>query len=518
MTNSDSKSIVAFYLDALHSIIPSAGSQDIVFRGLENKVWGLESTVYLRHANPPTHSDFIQYNCDLIARAKNANYHHKENNELTDIELLAELRHYGAATALFDFTRDFLVALWFASRPWKENDIQTDGKVIIVNIGDSNVFLQLTSEDREKSLDKILNFKTREEQTTPDTARSEVDTSTLEISDQKNTKLWYWQPRFAINHRLSAQKGVFIFGKAAIDTADIQNWGVIISQEHKEAIHRELSDHFSINEDSLFNDLPGFAMVNDKAHKIQTRTADDYLENAVQHRQRGEFDHAIQSLDKAIELDQNKAVYHSFRGAVNYDLKSYEDALEDFTKAIGLNPDNAFYHYNRGRVNHDLGKHEDALKDFTKAIGLNPDYAVYHYFRGQVNRDLGKHEDALKDFTKAIGLNPDDAYYHYNRGRANHDLEKHEDALKDFTKAIGLHPDESFYHYMRGQVNRDLGKHEDALKDFTKAIGLDPDKSFYHYFRGEVNRDFGKHEDAQRDFDKAKELNLNSSDPLPENN
>ena len=150
MANSDSKSIVAIYLDKLHSIIPSAGSQDIVFRGLE-------STAILRYANPPTHSEFIQYNCDLIDRAKNANYHHKENNQLTEIELLAELRHYGAATALIDFTRDFLVALWFASSPWKEKEIQEDGKdieihkdgkVVIVNRGDSEVFLELTSEDR----------------------------------------------------------------------------------------------------------------------------------------------------------------------------------------------------------------------------------------------------------------------------------------------------------------------------------------------------------------------------------
>ena len=100
MTNSDSKSIIAIYLDKLHSIIPSVGSQDLVFRGLENKDWGLESTAILRYANPPTHSEFIQYNCDLIDRAKNANYHLKENNKLDEIELLAELRHYGAATTL----------------------------------------------------------------------------------------------------------------------------------------------------------------------------------------------------------------------------------------------------------------------------------------------------------------------------------------------------------------------------------------------------------------------------------
>ena len=308
-------------------MIPPGDSQDLAFRGLENKAWGLESTAYQRHDTPPGHSDFIQYNCGLISRAKNANYHHKEKNQLTEIELLAELRHYGAATALIDFTRDFLVALWFACRPCKKDETRKDGKVIIVNIGDSNVFLQLTSEDRQESLDKILKFKTREDQDTQETSRSDVDTSTSEIIDQEKAKLWYWQPRFAINHRLSAQKGVFILGKAVINPADIQCWEVIISKEHKEAIHYELSNHFGLDEDSLFNDLPGFAAVNDKTHEIQTRTANSYHQDAVQYHQKGNFDQAIRYLDKAVELDPDHAASYYLRGQVNCDLERYEDVF-----------------------------------------------------------------------------------------------------------------------------------------------------------------------------------------------
>jgi hypothetical protein len=35
--------------------------------------------------------------------------------KLSDLELLLELQHYGAATGLVDFSRDFLIALWFAA-------------------------------------------------------------------------------------------------------------------------------------------------------------------------------------------------------------------------------------------------------------------------------------------------------------------------------------------------------------------------------------------------------------------
>ena len=506
MTNSDSKSIVAIYLDKLHSIIPTTGSQKLVFRGLENKDWGLESTAYLRYAYPLTHSDFIQYNCELIASAKNANYHIKENNELEEIELLAELRHYGAATALIDFTRDFLVALWFASRPHKKNEIETDGKIVIVNRGDSEVFLELTSEDKQSSLEEILKFKTREDKDTPEMPRFDIDTSTSAISDQKKAKLWYWQPRFAINHRLSAQKGVFIFGKVVINTADIKSWEVIISQKDKEAINRELSDRFGIDEDSLFNDLPGFAMVNDKTHENQTRTASDYFQDAVQHRQRGEFEQAIKYIDKAIELDPDETVHLSFRGLINRNLKRYEDALRDITRAIELEPDKAIHHYLRGQVNRNLKRYEDALSDFTKAIELEPDKAFYYTSRGLVNRDLEKHEDALRDITRAIELEPDKAVSHYSRGQVNRDLKRYEDALRDINKAIELEPDKAVSHYSRGQVNHDLKRYEDALRDINKAIELEPDKAVSHYSRGQVNHDLKRYEDALRDITRAIEL------------
>lgn len=550
MTNGDYKSIVAFYLDKLHSIIPSAASKDFVFRGLENKDWGLESSTYRRYVNRPTHTDFIQYNCDLIARAKNANYHQKENNELKEIELLAELRHYGAATALIDFTRDFLVALWFASRPYKNSETLTHGKVIIINIGNSEVFLQLTPEDKQKSLEAILKFKTRGDQDTPERARFDDGTITAEISDQKKATLWYWQPRFEINHRLSAQKGVFIFGKAAIDTADIEYWEVIISQKDKEAIHRELSDHFGIKEDSLFNDLPGFAMVNDIGHEIQSRSADDYYNEAVQHFQRGEFGLAITYIDKAIELCSGQAVHFYLRSQTNRELKRYEDALDDATKAIELDPIKAAHHFIRGQVNHDLNRTMDALKDFTMSIRLVLDKAFYYYSRGEVNFELDKYEDALRDFTKAIELDPNNASFCYAyRGLVYRDLGKNEDALRDFNKAIELDPHYAFFYCLRGLVHRDLEKHEDAVKDIDKAIELDPEKAAHYYSRGkifrdlqryddalrdinraivlapditnhyslraQVNRDLGRHEDAQRDFDKVIQLKPKSFEILP---
>jgi hypothetical protein len=48
-------------------------------------------------------------------------------------------------------------------------------------------------------------------------------------------------------------------------------------QEEKKPILQELSDRFSIDEKSLFQDIYGFSMVNDVNHPIYKKTAEEYF-------------------------------------------------------------------------------------------------------------------------------------------------------------------------------------------------------------------------------------------------
>ena len=72
-----------------------------------------------------------------------ASFRHDQLNgeRLSDLPLLAELQHFRAATCLIDFTRNALVALWFAcekkSTTESEDEVEeTDGKVYAVRIDD----------------------------------------------------------------------------------------------------------------------------------------------------------------------------------------------------------------------------------------------------------------------------------------------------------------------------------------------------------------------------------------------
>ena len=98
------------------------------WRGQADIDWYLDSTAVRRIRVPRPEDDLVgtpvdflerrvrEYERDLLARARLAGHGRQDGRDLHDLELLAVLRHHGAATRLMDFTRNVWVALWFACR------------------------------------------------------------------------------------------------------------------------------------------------------------------------------------------------------------------------------------------------------------------------------------------------------------------------------------------------------------------------------------------------------------------
>ena len=147
------------YREELLAIAKLWRSPVLAFRGQEDKRWLLESSAERRLNKGRKGRDrisnnlFIEYHRDnLVQKGKLWNYDKREGKQLADLELLADLQHHGAATCLLDFTRNALVALWFAcenapgeSGGFDQETVEgrgeshkafNDGKVFVVNIAD----------------------------------------------------------------------------------------------------------------------------------------------------------------------------------------------------------------------------------------------------------------------------------------------------------------------------------------------------------------------------------------------
>jgi tetratricopeptide (TPR) repeat protein len=129
----------------------------------------------------------------------------------------------------------------------------------------------------------------------------------------------------------------------------------------------------------------------------------------------------IKAAEKAVSLKPNIAEHHRILGTlcgqvipanVLAGLKYGRCALDSINKAIELDPKSAIAYVSRGVGNYYLpaafgGGPDVALKDFQKAIQLDPKLAEAQLWMGLTLRKLNRNAEARSAFGKSLQLNPD---------------------------------------------------------------------------------------------------------------
>ena len=500
------RSVIAGYLQKLDELVGSEGSEgNYAYRGQENAEWGVESGAF-RRLNPrlnfknidplDAQESFISFHKEeLLEPARMDGHGVEEGHELSDLELLAKLQHHGAATCLIDFTRNFLVAMWFACQPHEEKD----GKIFILDTSDEENFLSLEKRDLEKEVSPILKFQTRDE------VALSKETIIFPIPTQS---WWHWSPQ-GLLQRILKQDSLFIFGQQKIEDTLLQEilQEIKIKHGHKEKILEEL-DRLGITERTLFKDLPGFADSHgcNKPFPLGHETPKYCFQKGYEALQRGDFKDAMANYDRAVELKPDYAVTYIKRGRFKLSRDDKSGAIADFNRAIKLKPDYIKAYNSRGIVKDESGDHMGAIADFNRAIELNPIFAKAYNNRGFVKAKLGDHAGAIADFNRAIELGHDFAEAYKNRGNAYRSLDRHSDAVADYDRTIKLKPNDAEIYNNRGDVNRILGHNNEAIADFNQAIELKSNYAEAYKNRGAVKSDLGNHRSAIADYDRAIEL------------
>ena len=392
---------VSGYLKAVSEIKAKWPNSTLVFRGVRDKEWLLLSSAEFRLRKSLSIQDripdrlFLKYNENLIEKCKIKNYDQREQRQLYDLEILADLQHQGAATCLTDFTRNALVALWFACQ---KSDAA--GKVFVVNIADEEIFREIMHTDIKKgSIRDILEFKTRK-------TESEIPVA--------HPKFWHWRPAH-LNERIPAQHSLFLFGLPS--SGEMSSEGINIESAGKKPIQKELEALYDICAESLFPDFVGFASIQRANDPYPTPDIKEYIRRGGEALQRGQYSDSIEYMTKVIEINPTSAEAHYARG-VSYCLKGKVDlAIKDIRKAIKLNSKFADAYLLRGSIYYLKGKVDLAIEDFTKAIGLRPKFAEAHYTRGLARLVSKKDwEGAKSDLTDAknAGLDIVATFRRYN--------------------------------------------------------------------------------------------------------
>lgn len=187
----------------------------------------------------------------------------------------------------------------------------------------------------------------------------------------------------------------------------------------------------------------------------------------------GNFEAAVESLEKAVVLDPKQHVIFgqladAYGSLAKAKTGAEKDAfntksLDAFKKAIELKPDDAAYFNNYGLALARAAKFDEAQENLNKAAALDPPGAGrYFYNLGALLINAGQNEPAGIAFKKAVEADPNyaDAHYQlgiYYTGKATVDAKTGKMTFPDgaqtsFEKYLALKPDGPFAPSSKGMI------------------------------------------------------------------
>ena len=398
--------------------VKQLGTKNYLFRGVPNAEYRIQASAYRRPKEEDRNPEkFLQINKDLITDARLRGHGERNGRELGDLEILAELQHFGAATGLIDFTHNAQVALYFACQKdlkWEKNlqhsENSPDGKVYAVH-------------------NDPLSFK----KVTPDLIKEKIDYFFLGLQSYgRDCQLYRWEPGYQ-NNRIIAQQSIFVFGTHELDN----NQACIIKESCKKDILIALEQVSGINEAMLFPDFDGFARLHREDVPYTELSASDYFNRGMDAFQSREEEEAIANYDMAIELNPNNSAYYEWRGYAKRALDRDDEAINDFNKMVEI--DGSVYAYEvRGKTLFGMKQYQKAIADFDKAIDLSSDYHFCYFRRAKAKFELGQYQETITDLDTTIQIDPNDVRTYLLRGNAKEKTGDLEGAKSDLEKALTL--------------------------------------------------------------------------------
>lgn len=207
---------------------------------------------------PHRQQDYMWYIRNLITEAQRLYPKEVKDKEL---DILADLQHMGAATCLLDFSRNFLVALWFATQDFDKNSNQETGYLFcydIVKDAILNDSIEITNKNSDflNRIEKALNLTKK----------------SVKYNGDSAYKFLVWTPN-NINTRIIRQDSVFLFGIEPFKLSEHNVLVIPIPYIWKKHIQMALKIFFGISAESLYADVAGFATSNGKLQSMAIETS-----------------------------------------------------------------------------------------------------------------------------------------------------------------------------------------------------------------------------------------------------
>lgn len=118
----------------------------------------------------------------------------------------------------------------------------------------------------------------------------------------------------------------------------------------------------------------------------------------------GDYDDALNSINKAINLDSTYLSYKAVRAKIYYELGNIESTISEWNNILATDAEYVLGYYQRGWFKKLAGDMEGAIEDLSMSIVIDPTYSHAYVSRGDIYKKQDKKELAEADFKKVIEI------------------------------------------------------------------------------------------------------------------
>jgi tetratricopeptide (TPR) repeat protein len=174
------------------------------------------------------------------------------------------------------------------------------------------------------------------------------------------------------------------------------------------------------------------------------KNAHNYLNRGIFKTLAGDYNSALDDLNKVIDMDAKNSLAYFTRGNCRYKILEHIESLSDSYKQmpVPLNKPGLIAPMSTPKA--DSAKSSEdydlVLEDYSSAVFLNPNFYVAYFNRAYINLLLKNYSSAMDDLNRAISLEPEFAEAYYNRGLTKIFMDDPEGGAIDLSRAgeLGL--------------------------------------------------------------------------------
>jgi Flp pilus assembly protein TadD len=174
----------------------------------------------------------------------------------------------------------------------------------------------------------------------------------------------------------------------------------------------------------------------------------------------GDYDLAIQHLEKVGQLNNAHADAHLALGGIFHQKEQFDDAIHAYRKAIEIDPDFAEAYENLGDIFRDRRQLGEAVACYKKALTYMPNAAAIHGNLGNIFKEKGQYDLATFYYRTALQYKPDYAEAYNNLGTIYQEQGRLDEAIAYYQKALQLNPN-----YSEAYENLGAAVHEKSQRD-----------------------------------------------------